>query len=95
MASFGCRVSCGCGSKSVPQSGSGIASVPVLTAGEHCILAASGVVGGGNDDKVSDLAFSYVARWLTVGSCSPMQGSPSSLTLVFSWAIPSSSSTYG
>ena len=33
--------------KSMLSSGSGMAGVPALTAGKCCVLAASGVVGGG------------------------------------------------
>lgn len=73
--STGGGVPCG-GSKSASSSGPGIAGAPALMAGECCILAASKVVGGGDGNKVSDLAFSCVARWPTPGSCSSTRRSP-------------------
>jgi len=69
-ASTGGDVSCVGGSKSAPSSGPGIAGVPALTAGKRCILAVLKVVSIGDNNKVSDLAFSCLARWLTPGSCS-------------------------
>jgi len=47
-------VSCGGGTE--------MAGVPVLTTNECCVLAASEWVNGGDGDKVSDSAFSCVAR---------------------------------
>ena len=90
-ASFGVGVSCGCGSKSAPWSCTGVADILVLTAGERCILAASGVMGGGGD-KMRNLSSSSMARWLTPGSCSSTRGSLSPSMLASSPAIPPSSS---
>jgi len=73
--STGGGVPCG-SSKSAPSSSPGIAGAPALMASECCILAASKVVGGGDNNKVSDLAFSCVARWPTPGSCSSTRRSP-------------------
>ena len=73
-ASFGGGVLCGGGSKSMPRSGSGIAGVTVMTAGERCVLAASGAVGNVGDGKVSDSAFFCMARQPTPGSCSSTRG---------------------
>jgi len=54
-ASSGGSRSCNSGSKTTPWARIGIANVPVLTAGECCILAALEVVGG--DDKARSVSF--------------------------------------
>ena len=53
--STGSGVSHGSGSKSAPQSGSGVSGIPALMTSERCILAASKTVGDG-DNKVGNLA---------------------------------------
>jgi len=75
------------------ESGSEVSGVPALTAGEHCVLAASWVVGGGGDGDVRGPMSSCMARGLTPGCCSSMQGPMSRSTLAFFPAIPSSSTS--
>jgi len=86
-------VLCSCGSKSTPWSGTGMAGVSVSMAGECCMLAASRVVGSGGDGKVSNLVFSCMARQLTLGSHSSMQGPMSPSTLMVFPVVPSSSTS--
>lgn len=50
---------------SVPPSSSGMASVPLLTTGEHCVQAASTEVGSDDNEEVRSPFSLRVARWMS------------------------------